>query len=97
MVQEITVYEQILTDMTAVSGTTTDKVKLDTFIGKQGQCSALAERARLQAHNIQRDQRVVALEVPFVTILSQFRKCLMFLHFPDGCRRTKVPQRFKPA
>ncbi len=49
--------------MVAASGTTADNVKLDTFIGKQGQFSALAERARLQAHNIQRVQRAVALEV----------------------------------
>ena len=41
--EAITAYEQILTDETAL-GTPVDKEKLDTFIGKQGQFSALAQR-----------------------------------------------------
>jgi hypothetical protein len=94
--EAITAYEQILTDMAAASGTTADKVKLDTFIGKQGQFSALAERARIQAHNIQRAQRAVALEA------SVRNNTQAISEVPDvpalpGRRRTKVPERFKPA
>jgi hypothetical protein len=92
----ITVYEQILTDMASVSRTTADKVKLDTCIGKQGQFSALAERARLQAHNIQRAQRAVALEVS-VRDNTQAISEVTDVPALSGCRRTKVPKRFKPV
>lgn len=92
----IIAYEQILTDMTADLGTKFDKDKLDTFIGKQGQFSALAERVRLQAHNIQRAQRAVALEA------STHDNTQVTSEVSDGTalsgrRRTKVPRRFKPT
>jgi hypothetical protein len=94
--EAITTYEQILTDMAAASGTTADKVKLDTFIGKQGQFSALAERARLQGHNIQRSQRVVALETSVRDNTQAISEVPDVPALP-GRRRTKVLQRFKPA
>jgi hypothetical protein len=94
--EAITAYEQILTDMAAASGTTADKVKLATFVGKQGQFSALAERARLQAHNIQRAQRAVALEVS-VRDNTQAISEVTDVPALSGCRRTKVPKRFKPV
>jgi len=94
--EAITAYEQILTDMAADSGTTADKVKLATFIGKQGQFSALAERARLQAHNIQRAQRAVALEASVRDNTQGISEVPDVPALP-GRRRTKVPQRFKPS
>ncbi len=82
--EAITAYEQILTGMAAASGTTADKVKLATFIGKQGQFSALAERARLQAHNIQRAQRAVKylnvlspLDIHF--LCYYFKMCILVI------------------
>ena len=75
-------------------GTPADKEKLATFIGKQGQFSALAQRTRQRAQQLRRAQRAVALEasahqiseiseVPDVSALS-------------GRRRNKV-KHFKPT
>ena len=91
--EAITAYEQILTDA-AVSGTPSDKEKLDTFIGKQGQFSALAQRTRQRAQQLHRAQRAVALE-------ASAHQNSEISEVPDvsaysGCRRTKVTF-FNPA
>ena len=58
--ESITAHEQILTDETDL-GKTTDKVKIATLIGKQGQFSALLQRARQQVQQ----QHSILQSTPF--------------------------------
>ncbi len=99
--EAIIAYEQLLTDEAALETSTKPgkkpaKDKLDTFIGKQGQFSALAQRARQQVQQqrsrLRRAQQAVAHEAADHDTNSEVSPVSAL-----SGRRRNVPTRFKPT
>ena len=91
--EAIIAYEEHLTDMASLGGKS-EQDKLDSFVGFQGQFSALAPRTRQRDQQLHRAQRAVALE-------ASAHQNAEISEVPDvsahsGRRRTKV-NFFKPT